>query len=70
MVVADGDTVCEPPVAVDEAQPLGDVAVQPVASVLLQVRVELSPPETELGEAVNVTVGADIRVAYNFVWSI
>ena len=56
--------------AFDDVQPLGEIAVQLVASVLLQLRVELPPPAIELGEAVRVTVGAGVKVPVKVVWSI
>ena len=53
-----GDTDWEPEVAVELVQPEGVVALQLVALVELQVKVELCPELMVVGLAVRETVGA------------
>ena len=55
-------TEAVPLVAVDVVHPLGEAALQLVALVLLQVRVEALPLVTDVGDALRVTVGAGVVV--------
>ena len=58
MVVAVGLTLCEPVVAVDAVQ----AAAQAVALVVVHVKVAVWPAVSEVGAALNVTLGLAVTV--------